>query len=269
MTRSLSLWTVELGSGPAVLWLHGYSMNSNLWASLWSYLPGYAHIGVDLPGHGRSRPLTEEDSLGGLATEIACVAKERGARIIAGLSFGSMIALEAAAILGPELDFLLLGAPTLAGDIPDSIVRLKTSRLRAAYARGETADQLADLWMTSPPDIFKACQRNGALWSSIRAEILRHSWSELAMDSMQSIYESRQTDSRLSAITADTLVLVGTEDMRIHKRVAYKLAEHLPKCRKQWVVDAGHLPLLEMPVKCAQYVLQHLGTETRAKGIAQ
>ena len=39
-------------SGPAVVWIHGYTMDSSTWEELWALLPGWFHIGVDLLGHG-------------------------------------------------------------------------------------------------------------------------------------------------------------------------------------------------------------------------
>jgi pimeloyl-ACP methyl ester carboxylesterase len=31
----------EAGRGPAVLWIHGYTMDSSVWAELWERLPGW------------------------------------------------------------------------------------------------------------------------------------------------------------------------------------------------------------------------------------
>ena len=45
---------VQPGSGPKVIWLHGYTLNSSVWLPLWRRLPGWTHIGIDLPGHGAS-----------------------------------------------------------------------------------------------------------------------------------------------------------------------------------------------------------------------
>src|SRR4029077_8416311 len=63
----LGLGTRSTGSGPTVLWIHGYTLDSSLWADLWQRLPGYRHIGVDLPGHGSSGPVPAGLTLPALA----------------------------------------------------------------------------------------------------------------------------------------------------------------------------------------------------------
>src|SRR3984957_6793632 len=46
------------GHGPAVVLLHGVSESAAIWAPLLTKLPGFRLLAVDLPGHGRSDPVT-------------------------------------------------------------------------------------------------------------------------------------------------------------------------------------------------------------------
>ncbi len=104
-----------VGRGPAVLWIHGYTMDSSLWRPLWELLPGFRHIGVDLPGHGRSGPLSPDATLPGLAARLASLAQAESARAVVAISLGSCLALQLA-IEWPELiDRLVVGAATIAG----------------------------------------------------------------------------------------------------------------------------------------------------------
>ena len=84
------------GYGPAVLWIHGYTMDSTLWHPLWDLLRGFRHIGIDLPGHGRSGPLSQDDTLPALAARIAEIARAEHAHGVVALSFGSCVALQLA-----------------------------------------------------------------------------------------------------------------------------------------------------------------------------
>ena len=84
------------GGGDGVLWIHGYTLNAGIWAELWRLLPGWRHIGIDLPGHGRSAPLAPGETLRGLARRLNRLAAEQGVRHLVALSFGGMIALQMA-----------------------------------------------------------------------------------------------------------------------------------------------------------------------------
>src|ERR1700751_3153640 len=44
------------GQGPAVVLLHGVSENAAIWAPLFTKLPHFRLLAVDLPGHGLSDP---------------------------------------------------------------------------------------------------------------------------------------------------------------------------------------------------------------------
>ena len=61
------------GAGEAVLWLHGYTMDSRIWEEAWALLPGPRHLGLDLPGHGGSPPAPGLDlpALGRRVAEVA------------------------------------------------------------------------------------------------------------------------------------------------------------------------------------------------------
>src|ERR1700724_1827317 len=99
----------------AVLWFHGFTMDSSLWRPLWQLLPGFRHIGVDLPGHGRSGPLRAGGTLPDLAARLAQVAEQQRARAVVALSFGSCVALQLAMAWPRLIDRLAIGAPTIAG----------------------------------------------------------------------------------------------------------------------------------------------------------
>src|SRR5438045_228866 len=84
------------GPGPRVLWIHGYTMSSEIWEDLWLRLPKWSHIGIDLPGHGASRPPREPQTLPELARMLGCMAAEQRVEHVVGLSFGAIVALQIA-----------------------------------------------------------------------------------------------------------------------------------------------------------------------------
>ncbi|WP_164416075.1 alpha/beta fold hydrolase [Streptomyces salinarius] len=262
------LRTYTYGSGPTVLWVHGYTMDATLWRPLWRLLPGLRHVGVDLPGHGGSGPLRPGTTLPEVAERVVELARAEGARRWVGLSFGSTVVLEMAVAHPDEADRLVLGAPTPAGGPPDPAARkryielLMLRRMRGAAA----AEQLADLWMAAPPDIFKGTEEHAELRAEIRRVVARHSWAELVDGAMAGLSAHVHTEADLARISARTLVLTGSEDMPVFHANAALLERTLPACATRIVDGAGHLPLLEQPWTVAAPLLGHLSARWTNEG---
>jgi len=253
------------GSGPAVLWIHGYTMDASIWDELWTLLPGWRHIGVELPGHGQSPPLEPGATLSGVATQVADVCAATGARHVVALSFGSCVALQLAADYPDLVRRLVIGAPTIAGAPSEpgtdkryrelALLRHMAPRLSATIPAGEL---LADLWMQSPPDIFRGTEAHPGLRARLRSVIVRHRWDELGTGAMQAVTRDAQTDDDLRRVTAATLVFQGDEDMPTFFDNAARLERVLADCRVKPVPGAGHLVLLERPSAVAPALAGHL-----------
>ncbi|MEU6220012.1 alpha/beta hydrolase [Streptomyces sp. NPDC047022] len=252
------LHLTESGTGPAVLWLHGYTMDSTLWQPLWDLLPGWRHIGADLPGHGRSGPCPPGLTLPRLADRLALVAEETGARRLVGLSFGSTSALQLAMQRPDLVQRLVVAAPTLAGTANDPAAEQRYKQLTLLYRLTGPGEHLTDLWMTAPPDIFRGTESHPELRRSVRDTVLRHRWAELADGSMDTLTAHRHSRADLHSISAATLAVVGTEDMPAFTANAELLRAEVPGCRVLTVPDTGHLPLLERPEAVAGRLAAHL-----------
>lgn len=252
------LATVSQGTGPAVLWLHGYTMDSTTWAPLWRLLPGFRHIGVDLPGHGASGPIPAGLTLPALAARIAHLARAEDAPSMVALSYGSSVALQVAMDQPDVTERLVLAAPTLAGAPPDPHARRRYQQLALAKPLTGPGEQLADLWMASPPDIFKGTERHPALRTALRDVIRKHAWAELDDGSMNTLTAHHHSRADLRRITAHTLVVIGDEDMPTFRRNAEWLAQDVADCEVLSLPETGHLPLLERPDEVAGAVAKHL-----------
>lgn len=246
------------GSGPAVVWIHGYTMDSTTWSPLWERLPGWRHVGVDLPGHGGSGPMPTGTTLRQLAAAIADIARAEGARRMVALSFGSLTAVQLAVDHPDLLDRLVLAAPTLAGSRPEPLAKQRYQQLVMLKRMAGTGEALVDLWMGSPPDIFRGTERHPRLRAQLRSVIARHTWRELDDGAMQTLTAGRHTPAELRMIKARTLVVTGREDMPPFIDNARLLVELVEGCRWLTVDRAGHLPLLERPEKVAPAIAAHL-----------
>jgi len=246
------------GRGPAVLWIHGYTMDCTLWRPLWDLLPGCRHLSIDLPGHGRSDPLGGAETLPALARRIAEIARsERASRIVA-LSFGSCVALQLAAAHPRLVSRLAVAAPTIAGAPPAAGAVNRERQLSLLHQLAGPGPHMTRLWMTSPPDIFLGTEDHPELRERLRAVIDGHRWTELASGAMRSLGAHLHTDQALSRISAATLVVTGDQDMPVYYANATRLAAVIPDCRLLTVPKAGHLCLLERPGEVAGPLLAHL-----------
>jgi 2-succinyl-6-hydroxy-2,4-cyclohexadiene-1-carboxylate synthase len=244
--------------GEAIVWLHGYTMDATVFTDLWAALPGWRHVGLDLPGHGSSRPLRAEDDLQGLAVTIADFAEAAGARHLAGLSFGTLVALQVAAARPEAFSTLVLAAPGLAGAPTDAAVTRRYLELARLYHRAGPGPHMTELWMRSPPDIFRHAMRRPALGARLAALVDRHSWLELQGFAMRRLAEGEQGEALLARVRAATLVLVGEHELAAHVACARAIAAAVPGALVDVLADCGHLALLEEPETAAACIAAHL-----------
>jgi len=247
------------GRGPAVLWIHGYTMDSTLWHPLWDLLPGFRHLGIDLPGHGGSGAPSRDDTLPALAGRIAEIARAEQASRVVALSFGSCVALQFAPSCPGLFSQLVVGAPTIAGAPPAAGVADREMQLALLYRMAGRGPHMTKLWMTSPPDIFRGTEQRPELREQLCQVIDRHSWAPLESGAMRSLAAHTHTDEALGRIGAATLVCTGDQDMPVFTANASRLAAVIPYCTRLTVPQAGHLCLLERPDVVAGPLRAHLG----------
>jgi pimeloyl-ACP methyl ester carboxylesterase len=253
------------GEGDTVLWFHGYTMDASVFGELWTALPQWRHLGLDLPGHGRSRAVHEQDDLVSLAATIAQFAQQLDVRHLVGLSFGTLVALQVAAAAPASFRSLVLAAPGLAGGLDDPAVERRYLDLAMLYQRAGPGPHMTELWMRSPPDIFRHALRRPALGARLAALIDRHEWHELDSFSMRHLIAPEQDRALLEQVRAATLVLVGEHELDAHLACAARIADVVPDCVVRVLADTGHLALLEAPRPSAACIAEHLTRSPSAR----
>lgn len=235
------------GDAPCIVWVHGYTMSSRAWLPLWEQMPGFTHVGVDLPGHGSTPSWPRTATLGDVGDAVAEVMRAHDATRLVGLSFGSAAALEAALRGGP-VDHLVMAAPTINETVSDDPeARDRVFALSRGRRAGMSRAQLAELWMAAPPDIFTGLARHPDAWRHLSEVISEHSFDEYLDGSMNGILMSEQDDDMLSEVRARTTVIVGSDDMPRFLRNAERLRVGVPGCTVHTLPDVGHIPLFEAP----------------------
>jgi pimeloyl-ACP methyl ester carboxylesterase len=236
----------SLSSAEKILWVHGYSMNCRLWSELWSHLPEFSHIGVDLPGHGRSEPWVDA-SLSDLGRALAEIATSQGVTHVVGLSLGSSVALQMAMELPRQFKTLTLSAPTVIGLSEEPTVRALYRQLFIIRALGADNSVLADLWLSETNPIFAYARKNASLWRRIVQAIKEHSWTELNNKSIATVACQSQVAevSRIAAISLSCTLLIGDADLQPQLDAADFLRSKMRGCSVLSIPKAGHLALLE------------------------
>ena len=199
-----------------------------------------------------------------LAKRLGLFAIDQDVRHLVGLSFGGMIALQIAIEYCDAFSSLVLGAPALAGGPQDRRAQARNLELARLYRSCGPSPKLRDLWMTSPPDIFKGAAKNPALWQRLRAIVGDHRWTELADLRMQALTTVRQTESDLKRVEASTLVLIGDEDTEAFKRCAELIRRGIPHCRRVYLENTGHLTLLEQVAAAQPLIDAHFRSAVRS-----
>lgn len=246
------------------LWVHGYTLDSSSWADLWALLPEYRHVGVDLPGHGISLPLGPTDDLPALAGRIGRFAVERRVCHLVALSFGTVVALQMAIDFPGVFRTVTLASPAIGGGPTDDGVAARYAELTSIYRRHGCVPRLRDLWMASPPDLFKGAEANPVLWRRLQTIVGRHGWWELADGSFAALSNHVQTGQALARIDTRLLLLVGENELPTFKRCAELIRRQVRRCERLYLRGVGHLSLLEDPVRAAATIRRHWESDRAA-----
>jgi pimeloyl-ACP methyl ester carboxylesterase len=254
------LSVTEVGDGPGVLWLHGYTMCSDVWQPLWGKMPGWRHVGLDLPWHGASRGLRDGETLAMLADSVVAYTTSASVSHVVALSFGTILATEMAVRHPDACDSWTLAAPALAGMPHEPAVTRRYLDLYMMYRTSGAGPHMTQLWMASPPAIFAGINDRPNARERMRQVVDKHQWHELASDGMRQLVTRTQVPDDLAAVRVPIAVIVGGQDLLTHKACARSIASSNRNVSMVVMPRCGHLPLLEEPDSAASLIATHLTT---------
>ena len=175
-------------------------------AAAWRRLPEWRHLAVDLPGHGASRRLVPGDGLAGLTQELGRFAEERRRpprrrALLRNAPAGD----RRAGKLRESRAF----RPGLASGPQEPAVVRRYLELAALYHAAGAGPHMTELWMRSPPDIFRQVARRADLARRLAAIVDRHRWDQLADAAMLGFTRPAQDQDALEGVCASTLLVLG------------------------------------------------------------
>ncbi|MEY2966194.1 MAG: hypothetical protein RLY50_244 [Actinomycetota bacterium] len=241
------------GSGPTIVFLHGFTQTGRSWDPITNAFEAtYTCITVDLPGHGNST--NGARSLTDAADDVAAVLRTLDApATVVGYSMGARVALHVALAHPDLLRRLVLVSGT--GGIDDAAERAGRRASDGALAvRIEKigtdaflAEWLAQpMFRTLPPDAASLDERRRNSPTGL-ADSLRHSGT----GTQEPLWD------RLVRLDVPALVVTGDLDTKF-TALGERLAEHLPRATHVPVADAGHTVHLEAPATFVDVVRRWL-----------
>ncbi len=249
--------TIELGDGPALVFVHGLS---GCWPNWLEQMAVFAAtnrvIAMDLPGFGHSPGEAGEISMHGYAELLDGLLAQLGiARAtLVGNSMGGLISAELAASFPARVERLVLVSPAGLSTYRN---RLTVSAM-PAVRRLQQALALGAAWTASHADTLAARPRMRDLVlrgvvrhpahvpAPLAAEQLRGAGTDGFMHALEAITDF-DLAPRLPLISCPTLVVWGTKDRLVTVRDAARFADAIPNARKVIYEDTGHMAMLERP----------------------
>ncbi|MDP3546129.1 MAG: alpha/beta hydrolase, partial [Phreatobacter sp.] len=243
----------DIGAGPALVFLHGWSVDRSFFAAQEALAAaGFRIVVPDLPGHGERDIGATPPTIAGLADDLSALLSELRleAATLIGWSMGATVALDVLAHRGtagiaglvivdmtpkvpnaPDWPYGLSSGQDMA-DAMDAAGRMEGDWSR--YAPRIARAMFSPGRMEDDPLIHRAAERIAARDPEVMAPI----WRSLVAADHRSTVEN---------LPVPVLAVAGAESQLYRPDVARWIASHAPDGHAIEIAGAGHAPHLEQP----------------------
>ncbi len=234
MVQGQQLYHEEEGSGKSIVFVHGACENSSFWNHQKSLSDRYRVLTLDLPSHGKSKPM------------IGLVQLRRYAEIVT--EFITKKCPEKAVLVGHSMG----GAIALLNAI-EHPENLKGVVLVATGAKLGVLPSIREGLRTRFVETVKSVVGPRQFASTTNLEVVRFVTNEIMKckgEIASADYEACNgfdVRQRLRTISIPTLIIVGEEDKMTPVTWSTYMKENIPKSKLVIVKEASHLPMLERP----------------------
>ena len=232
---------------PTVVFIHGVLNDHSVWILQSRHFAynGWNVLAIDLPGHGRSQgtpPASVEDAAQSVLALLDAVGAPRAALI--GHSFGSLIALQAAATAPERVSQLVLCGTAFP-------MKVSPALLDASVNAPEKAIHMVNVFShstLSPPP--SALGPGTWLYGASRALMRRVLASNRSVNVFHTGFKACDSyaggEQAMAAVQCPTLFIVGRHDQMTPPKSARALAT-VAKNARVVEVEAGHALMSEAP----------------------
>ena len=244
------------GSGPAVLFIHGYPFDHTIWRHQVANLAGFHRIAPDLRGLGRSEAPDLGYSMATYAADLIALLDHLQIKqvVLCGHSMGGYIAFELLRVARHRVRGLILVDSRAEADSPEA---RRGREAAAALARDSGAAAVAD-------QLVNGVLGRGTLASAPQTvERVREIMAGTPIAGMTGALLAMRdrADSRLllaSLGDIPTLVIAGDEDLVTPVGASGAMAQMIPGARFEVVHAAGHVPSVEQPLATTRLLAEFL-----------
>ena len=237
--------TAGPADGPALVLLHGFGLDRRMWAPQAGLAGRFFLVTYDLRGFGASTPMdpgvpyTHADDLFALLDHLGA-----GAVALAGLSFGGLVALQAAAQSPDRVRALVLMDALLPGVRWDPECRAGFAEVdRQVSAGGVTAGQQA--WLHHP--LFAGVRRDPGLAAQLAVMVSDYPGQHWLGQDPETA--GPRPAEMLGGLTMPALVVAGEQDMPCFLEMTGILAGGIPGAEHTLIPGAGHMVNMERPAE--------------------
>jgi 3-oxoadipate enol-lactonase len=255
----------EQGSGNPLLLIMGLSYPSYMWHRSRPVLAAqYRTIAFDNRGVGRSDVPPGPYSISIMASDAAAVLDAAGVQRahVYGVSMGGMIAQEFALQYPQRVCSLVLGCTAFGG--PEA-VRSEPAAIQALTRRGMTPEEATEAII---PLIYDPATPRHLIDEDMKIRLQWYPTTEGYMAQLMAIFEW-EAYSRISQITAPTLVITGESDRLIPAANSKRIAARIPGAKLALLPHASHIFSTDQPEAAHHAILDFLAAQANHQQTAQ
>ncbi len=260
-----TLHSIELGSGPPLLLIHGLFDSLGTWEKLIPLLSDRFKIyAIDLPAFGKSPlPASWKKSISGMIKAVVTFLDEKEIRQVSllGSSMGGGLALGIAAAMPERIDRIVLMNPYSLPSLP----------LATKAAQGCVAGSLLPYLLR--PSALRHCAKVILTRSIDNPKLVTDTLIERVIRPFSTVHqrknlfrflkrisseEIQSIDARIPTIAHRVLIIWGEKDRWLSEIHWERLQHRLQKGNVIKIPDCGHLPHLEKSQEVAEVTIQFL-----------
>ena len=236
---------------PTVVFIHGVLNDHSVWILQSRYMAnhGWNVLAIDLPGHCKSdgeAPVSVEEGATFIAALLDAAGVEKAALV--GHSWGSLIALEAAANLGERISHLVLVGTAFPMKVSPALLE---SSLNNPMAALKMINVFSRSTLSAPPSALgPGTWVYGASMALGRRVLASNTQANVFHRGFKACDDYANGEAAISQITCPILFLLGADDQMTQAKAAQLLIDKARSSGKNFKVvrlAVGHHQMTEAP----------------------